>query len=83
MGLLSKFFIDPNEKELKKLQPLVEDVNNLEKDFEKFTKQDFLNKTKELKQKLKQGESKYSILPQAFALVRQASKKTLNQRHGK
>lgn len=81
MPLLSKIFSDPNERELKKLQPTVEAINALESKFEKFTDQDLIKKTKEFKKRIENGETKDQLLPKAFALVREAAKRTLNQRH--
>lgn len=79
--MLAKIFGDPNKKVLEKLQPLVEKINNLEKKFEGFSDEDLKNKTQEFKKRLKKGETLDDILPEAFALVRVASKKTLGQRH--
>ena len=58
-----------------------EDINKLEKDYEKLTNQELKNKTKEFKLKLKQNKTLDSILIEAFATVREAAKRTLNQRH--
>ena len=73
-----KLFGDPNVKYLKKIQPIVDKINGLEKEFESFS--DLKVKTKELKKRLEK-ESLDDILPEAFALVREASKRTLDQRH--
>jgi len=78
---LDKLFGDPNERELKKLQPVVEKVNALEKDFEKLKDNDLPKKTEEFKQRLTKGEKLDDLLPEAFALVREAAKRTLRQRH--
>jgi len=76
MSIINKIFGDANEKYVKSLQPTVEKINSLEKDFGKIA--DLKEKTKELKERIKKGED---ILPEAFALVREVSKRTLNQRH--
>jgi len=84
MSIVSKFFGDANEKYLKKLQPFVEKINKLEKEFEGFSDEQLKAKTQELKNKIDQGQTPVildEILPEAFALVREAAKRTLNQRH--
>jgi len=81
MPILAKIFGDPNERYLKKIQPLVEKINSLEKDFEKIPDEKLKEKTFEFKERLKKGESLNDILPEAFALVREAAKRTLGQRH--
>ena len=81
MSILSKIFGDANEKYIKSLQPIVEKINSFEKDFEKFSIEQLKEKTKELKERLAKGQTFNDIMPEAFALVREASKRTLNQRH--
>jgi preprotein translocase subunit SecA len=73
--------IDSNEKELKRLQPLVDDINSLEPEFETLTDAELRAKTDEFKARLKDGESLDDVLPEAFAAVREAAKRTINQRH--
>jgi len=81
MPILANLFGDPNKKYLNKIQPIVEKINELEKDFEHFSNEELKNKTEEFKQKLIGGKTLDDILPEAFALVREAAKRTLNQRH--
>ena len=85
MSILAKIFGDANEKYLKKLQPVIEKINFLEPEFEKFSDEKLKEKTKELKQRLNAptggGETLDDLLPEAFALVREAAKRTLGQRH--
>ncbi|XOB41373.1 MAG: preprotein translocase subunit SecA [Candidatus Nealsonbacteria bacterium] len=81
MSIINRFFGDPNKKYLKKLEPLVEKINSLEKEFEGFSDEKLKEKTAEFKKRLKENEALDDILPEAFALVREASKRTLNQRH--
>ena len=81
MGFIDKIFGDANEKYLKQLQPTIEKINQLEAKFEGFSVEHFKNKTRELKERLVKGESLADILPEAFALTREAAKRTLNQRH--
>jgi len=82
MPFLSKIFGDPNKKVLDKLKPLVEKINNFESEFEKYQEADFRRKTEEFTSLI--GNDPINIekfLPEAFALVREAAKRTLNQRH--
>ncbi len=81
MAILDKIFGNANEKYLKKLQPLVDKINSLEKEFEGFSDAQLKDKTKEFKERLQKGETLDDLLPEAFALVREASKRTLKQRH--
>jgi len=82
MSIITKIFGDANEKYLKKIQPLVEKINSLELEFESFSDERLKEKTGELKEKLKKGEETLDdILPEAFASVREAAKRTLKQRH--
>jgi preprotein translocase subunit SecA len=81
MSFLSKIFGDPNEKFIKGLQPIIEKINSFAPEFEKFSAEQIKEKTKEFKERLQKGETLDDILPEAFALVREASKRTLNQRH--
>ena len=73
--------IDSNEKELKRLQPLVDQVNSLEPEFEKLTDAELRAKTDEFKARLADGESLDEVLPEAYSAVREAAKRTLKQRH--
>ncbi len=77
---LGKFF-DSNEKEINKLRPIVLQVNELEDKFKKFKDKDFLKKTEELREKASSSQSLDLLIPEAFALVREAAKRTLGQRH--
>jgi preprotein translocase subunit SecA len=81
MSILTKILGDPNERYLKKIRPLVEKINSLEKDFDKIPDEKLKEKTFEFKERLKKGETLDDILPEAFALVREAAKRTLGQRH--
>jgi len=79
--LFGAFFKAPNEKYLEKLQPIIEKINELEPKFKSFSKEELKKKTNELKDRLKNGESLNDVLVEAFALVREAAKRTLGQRH--
>ncbi|MBI2848104.1 MAG: preprotein translocase subunit SecA, partial [Chloroflexi bacterium] len=73
--------VDSNEKEVKRLQPLVDDINSLESDFEKLSDTELKAKTGEFKSRSKEGETLDDLLPEAFAAVREAAKRTIHQRH--
>jgi len=79
-NLLSKLG-DSNEKQLKRLQPIVEQINGLEPDIEKLSDDELCAKTDELKGRLKDGASLDELLPEAFAAVREAARRTIGQRH--
>jgi len=81
MSFLTKIFGDPNLKVLKDLQPTVEKINSLEPEFVKLTDAELKNKTSEFKERLAKGETLDDILPEAFATVREASKRATGMRH--
>jgi preprotein translocase subunit SecA len=81
MAILEKIFGNASEKYLKKIKPIVEKINSLEKEFEKIPDEKLKEKTFEFKERLKKGETLDDILPEAYALVREAAKRTLGQRH--
>ena len=70
-----------NERELNRLQPLVERINSLEPEFQKLSNADLKSKTTHFRERIDRGEDLGSILPEAFAVVREASKRTLGERH--
>ncbi|MDD3272121.1 MAG: preprotein translocase subunit SecA, partial [Syntrophomonadaceae bacterium] len=76
-----KRLLDDNEKEVKRLRRKVENINRLEADFVALPAEEFPRKTAEFKERLKQGENLNDILAEAFALVREASRRTLGMRH--
>ena len=75
------FWQDANKKYLKKHWPLVEKINSLEKKYSSLKDEDFKDLTLSFKKRIKEGESLDDLLPEAFAAVREAAKRTLNQRH--
>ncbi len=81
MEILTKIFGNYNEKYLKGIQSLMDKINSLEPEFEKFSDQQLKEKTSDFKQRLQKGESLDDLLPEAFTLVRGAAKRTLQQRH--
>jgi len=81
LNLLSKIIKGSNQKELDRIQKIVKNINLFEKDVEKLDTADFPKKTNEFIQQIKNGKKLIEILPQAFALVREASKRINNERH--
>jgi preprotein translocase subunit SecA len=77
---LRKLF-DQSEKEVKAITPVVEQINALEEEVQAMTDEQIAAKTPEFKKMLEEGKSLESILPEAFALVREVSKRKLNMRH--
>ncbi len=80
MGFLDKLF-DDNAREIKKYQKKVEVINSLEPEIKALTDDQLRAKTEEFKQRLENGESLESLLPEAFAVVREASWRVIGQRH--
>ncbi len=80
-GLMKMIFGDPNQKELKGMQPLVDKINELEKKYEGFSSAKLAGQTQIFKQRLQKGETLDDILPEAFAVVREASKRVTGLRH--
>lgn len=81
MAFLSRIFGDENEKTLTKLEPLVARINNLEGDFTVLSEEALKGKTDEFRKRLASGETPDDLLPEAFAAVREAARRTLKQRH--
>ena len=79
--MLETFFQDPSKKVLSKYKPQIDQINALEKKLQSLTDLDLKVKTGELKKRLLNGEPKNSIIPEAFALVREASRRVLGLRH--
>ncbi len=79
-GSISKLF-DSNDKEVKKLSPIVDEINALEEKVKKLKDADFPKKTAELAKRIEKGESIFLILPEAFALAREASYRAVGLRH--
>ncbi len=77
MGLFKSY----SEKEVKRVQPLVKKINDLEPDMEKLSDRELRGKTDEFKKRLKEGETLDDLLPEAFAVVREAAKRVLGMRH--
>ena len=79
LGFLKSLFKDPNEKELEKLWPTVEEINDLEPEMQELSDQELKNKTEEFKDRYKDGESLDDLLVEAFAVVREASQRSTNE----
>lgn len=79
-GFLSKL-LDANERELNSIKPLVEKINSLEEETRKLSDGKFAQKTAEFKERLARGETLDDILPEAYALVREAARRTIGERH--
>jgi len=80
-GLLKKLVGDGNEREIKKLLKVVEQVGHLESQISALSDDQLRGKTFEFKERYSKGESLDNILPEAFAVVREAGKRVLNKRH--
>ena len=78
---LNKLFKSSNQLELNKIKPIVVKINDLEKNFSNFEGENFIEKTHQLKKNVSEGRSLDEILPEAFALVREAAKQVLGERH--
>lgn len=81
MKVLQKIFSTKNDRELGKLSSLVEKINALEAKMQILSTEGMQKKSEELKKRCLNGESQESLLPEAFALVREASSRTLKMRH--
>lgn len=81
MNVLNKIFKSYSEKEVKRIKPIVTKINNLEPEMEKLSDSELVAKTPYFKQQLKEGKTLEDILPEAFAVVREASKRVLGMRH--
>ena len=81
LNILSKFIKSSNQKSLEKLKSVVNNVNSLENEISNLKNEEFPKRTLLLKEKIKNGEKIDKIIPEAFALVREASKRTRGERH--
>lgn len=80
-SLAKKLFGSKNDRELKKIEPIVRTINELEPSIKSLTDEQMLSKTAEFRNRLTNGENEDDLLPEAFALVREASVRTLGMRH--
>ena len=81
LNFISKFIKSSNQKELDRMGQIVNKINLLEKNIKNLKDEDFPKKTIQLKEKIKKDQDLDEILPEAFALVREASKRTRKERH--
>ncbi len=81
LNLITKFIKSSNQKELDRIGKIVEKINLHEENFKNLNDDDFPKKTNEFKNQVKNGKSLDELLPEAFALVREAAKRTRNERH--
>ena len=81
MGIFGKIFKSYSEKEVNRIMPIVEKINGLEEEISKLTDEELKNKTNIFKKELEEGKTLDDILPEAFAVVREASKRVLGMRH--
>ena len=81
MSIFRKIFKTYSEKEVKRVKPIVDKINSLEEEISKLTDSELRAKTDYFKEQLKNGKTLDDILPEAFAVVREASKRVLGMRH--
>lgn len=81
MSFLDKILGDPNAKIIKSLEPIISKINSLEPEFLKLSDEELKAKTDDFKKRLVAGESLDDILPEAYAAVREASRRLLGKRH--
>ncbi len=81
LSLLQKIFGSHNDRVLKRISPLVDETNRLEAGLTRLSDADLRGRTAAFRQRLENGEALDALLPEAFATVREASKRTLGQRH--
>lgn len=81
LGLVKKIFGDSNDREIKRMLKTVEAINEMEPEFQALSDDELRNKTSEFKERLEKGEELDDLLPEAFAAVREASRRTLGKRH--
>jgi preprotein translocase subunit SecA len=79
--MLKTLLGDPNARKLKKYKPIVTEVNLLEEEIQSLSDEELRGKTTEFKQRLEKGETLDDLLPEAFAVVREAGKRVLGMRH--
>ena len=79
--IFAAIFGSQNERDIKKIRPVVNKINALEPEIEKLSNEELKAKSLEFKERLNNGEKLDSILPEAFACVREASRRTIGLRH--
>ncbi len=81
LNIVRKIFGSSNDRLVRRMQPNVDKINALENDFETLNDEEIRAKTEEFRTRFSQGETLNQLLPEAFAAVREAAKRTLGQRH--
>src|SRR6266540_466982 len=81
LNFLTRFGGDPSEREIKKLRPLVAQISDLESEYQALADDALRDKTAEFRERLEQGETLDDLLPEAFAAVREATKRSIGKRH--
>ena len=81
LNFFSKLIKSNNQRELDRITKIVNKINSLEEEIKNLKDEDFPKKTEEFKEKIKNGEKIEQILPEAFALVREASRRNRGERH--
>ncbi|RRJ62255.1 preprotein translocase subunit SecA [Paenibacillus oralis] len=81
LGLVKKIFGDTNERDVKRLMKTVDYINSLEPQFEALSDEQLKEKTAEFRERIEKGATLEEVLPEAYAAVREASKRTLGMRH--
>jgi preprotein translocase subunit SecA len=79
--IIGKFVGNASQREIGQLQQIVKKINEFEAKVQEMSDEDFLNKTKELKNKVKDGKKLEDLIPESFACVREASRRVLSERH--
>lgn len=80
-NILTKVFGTRHDREVKKIRPLIEKINSFEPAVQTLSDEELQAKTPEFKERLEKGETLERLLPEAFAVVREAGKRVLNMRH--
>ena len=81
MGFMSKLLSFGSDKDIKRYEKIVEKINGLEPDFVKMSDEELTGQTAKFRERYEAGETLDALLPEAFATVREASKRTLGMRH--
>ena len=81
MSFINKMFGDPNDKELRRLRPIVDQINALEDEMMALTDEELRERTADFKEELANAATLDDILPEAFAVVREGSRRAIGMRH--
>ena len=81
MGLIEKIFGTHSQNELKRIYPIVDHIEALEPEMKQLSDSELKDKTREFKERLSKGETLDDILPEAFAVVREAAARVMGMRH--